>query len=240
MGRRGDAAPAPPRRRRAPPARRQRHAVVGLERRRLALAVVAVAEVEPHVQDLALAQSSPQAARSGARSAGAADRTDSSSHQLASRPAESSTQNTSCSMPVRASAPLSDGPSSAVAHDPHDRRGERQRQPRQQQPRATGRSPPSSHGERRGAGTRRRPSRAYSPRARGAPEPHRERALAGAPVGLEVAHVVDHQDRRRQQADRHGEHERLPGPAPRPARSTMPVTATTPKNRNTNTSPRPS
>ena len=43
-----------------------------------------------------------------------------------------------------------------------------------------------------------------------AAQPHRERALARPPVGLEVAHVVDDEDRRGQQADRHGEHERLP------------------------------
>ena len=40
-----------------------------------------------------------------------------------------------------------------------------------------------------------------------AAEPHRERALARAAVGLEVTQVVDHEDRGREQPDRHGQHE---------------------------------
>ncbi len=41
-----------------------------------------------------------------------------------------------------------------------------------------------------------------------AAEPHRERALAGAAVGVDVADVVDDEDRRREQADRDREQER--------------------------------
>ena len=52
------------------------------------------------------------------------------------------------------------------------------------------------------------------------PEPDRERLLARAAVGLEIAHVVDHQDRGGEQADRDRQHERLPGRAPGSARRT--------------------
>src|SRR6202030_2852671 len=45
----------------------------------------------------------------------------------------------------------------------------------------------------------------------GPPQAQRQRALARAAVGLEVAHVVDDEDRTREQADWHGAHERLPG-----------------------------
>ena len=43
-----------------------------------------------------------------------------------------------------------------------------------------------------------------------AAELDRERALAGAAVGVDVAHVVDDQDRRGEQADRHRQRVRLP------------------------------
>jgi hypothetical protein len=72
-----------------------------------------------------------------------------------------------------------------------------------------------------------------------APEPHRQRPLARAPVGLQVADVVDDEDRGHEHADRDGEREGLPRPASSCAKSD-PATATTPKNRNTKTSPRPS
>ena len=45
---------------------------------------------------------------------------------------------------------------------------------------------------------------------RSRPEPHRQRALARAAVGVDVAHVVDDQDRGGEQADRHRQRERLP------------------------------
>ena len=109
-------------------------------------------------------------------------------------------------VPVPASAPLSDGPSVRVRTTPTSGTASGSAS---QQSSSHGDSEPKTHGS--GALTNaphdhgdEQPSRAL------APEPDRERPLAGAAVRLQVAHVVDHEDRAGQQADRHGEHERLP------------------------------
>ena len=99
-------------------------------------------------------------------------------------------------------------PVDPVAHDPHDRRRERQRQPRQQQPRREVLAA-ERPGQRRGRERQVDQQRVADPRPV-SPEPHRQGLLARPAVGLEVARVVDHQDRGRQQADRDREHERLP------------------------------
>ena len=93
--------------------RGERDAVVELERRRLAHAEIAVAEVEPHAQELALLEHAPR--RLERRERAHRDSVDRElGHQLARIPADSRPQNTSWSMPVPASAPLSDGPSVRV------------------------------------------------------------------------------------------------------------------------------
>ena len=113
--------------------RGERDAVVGLERRRLAHPVVAVAEVEPHAQHLALGQLAPCRANRGAELEG--DGVDRElGHQLARMPADRRAQNTSWSIPVRPSAPFERRAVGALADRAHDRHGEREREQRQQQP----------------------------------------------------------------------------------------------------------
>ena len=141
-------------------------------------------------------------------------------------------------MPVFASAPLSDGPSvrdAAPSGPPATASGSATSGSSSQADSSSRARQPRHRSDDEGAVDHHRVQRARSVAA----EPHRQRALAGAAVGLEVADVVDDEDRRRQQPDRHGEHERLPG-QPSTCAKYEPVTATTPKNRNTKTSPSPS
>ena len=126
---------------------------------------------------------------------------------------ESRTQKPSCSSPVRASARFRRRAVGVGAHEAHERDGRRQGDQRQQQPRrGRGRSagqladrPRQRRGQERAVDHQ--PEHRPCPRAA---EAHGQRALARAAVGLDVAHVVDHEDRRGEQADWHGEHERLP------------------------------
>ena len=113
-------------------------------------------------------------------------------------------------MPVRASAPFRRRPVDAVADDADDRRRQRQRQPRQQQP---GRQVLAAEhpGQRRGGEREVDQQRVADPRPRLVPS---RTASVFLPARRSVSRsrdVVDHQDRGRQQADRHRQHERLPG-----------------------------
>ena len=73
----------------------------------------------------------------------------------------------------------------------------------------------------------------------GRADAHRERALAGDDVGLDVAHVVGEQDRRTPEA-RPRAHPTTPRPAAaRYCTYALPTVATKPKNASTITSPRP-
>ena len=122
-------------------------------------------------------------------------------------PADSSRQNSSCSAPVRASAPFSAGPRARVRTIAHERQRERDRRPAEHQPRRHRPAPTA-----RGALANAPASIAVYSVARAlAAEAHRERALARAPVGVDVPHVVHHQDRARQQPHGHRAAERLPG-----------------------------
>ena len=120
-------------------------------------------------------------------------------------PAQSSRQNRAAAAPVFASAPFSAGPSvrvrttrtsdsaSGIAAQQSSSHGDHPERPQRRRARERA-------GEHRGV-----------QRARAlAPQPHRERALAGAPVGVDVAHVVDDEDRARQQPDGDRAAERLP------------------------------
>ena len=182
----------------------ERHAVVGLERRGLPAPHEPVLGLQPHAQQLPLLQHAP--GRPHRLPEPEREGFDAEPHQLARMPAESRRQNASWSCPVPPSAPLSAGPSVRVRTVRTT--GDRQRhgEQRQQQPgRERAEQPRQLRGHERAADHRDvEDARAL------APQPHRQRALARAPVGLEVADVVDDEDRRGEQADRHGEHERLP------------------------------
>ncbi len=121
-------------------------------------------------------------------------------------PADSSSENTASSRPVAASARVQRRAVGASAHVPHsggtsgsDARGASSHQLR---PPAAG----MAMGTRYATTSIATNSVARTP----APQPHGQRALARAAVGVQVAHVVDHQDRGGQQAHRHGQRQRLP------------------------------
>ena len=109
-------------------------------------------------------------------------------------PAESSSEKTASSRPVPASAPLSAGPSVrvdtvSISGGASGSAASGSSSQALSPPKAAG-WPPA---RRRPA----RPSRRTARRARSRPSLHRQRALARAAVGVDVAHVVDHEDRRR-------------------------------------------
>ena len=121
-------------------------------------------------------------------------------------PAESRRQNASWSWPVPASAPFSAGPSERVRTTRTTGSASGIGEQREQQPRRQRAGQPR---DLRGHERPRDHRHVQDPRAL-APQPHRQRPLARPPVGLEVAHVVDHEDRRGEQPDRHRQHQRLP------------------------------
>ena len=123
-------------------------------------------------------------------------------------------------MPVLASAPLSAGPSVRSRTIFGDRQRERDRQPRQQQPGVEALAAEQPRHRRGDERARQHP--AVEPARAVAPEPHGQRALARPPVGLEVAHVVDDEDRRGQQPDRDRPARTPPTRAPPSGRRTSP------------------
>ncbi len=127
-------------------------------------------------------------------------------HRLRSSPAESSTQNISWSMPVLASAWLSEGPSvwpctSLTSETASGAVSQHEQDPRLKRPEQPG------HRRQQVGEDEHRRVHAAGPLAA---EADRERPLARAAVGVDVADVVDDQDRRGEQPDRDRQRERLP------------------------------
>ena len=178
-----------------------------------------------------------RAAATGTRPAALLDGQD---HEMR-MPAVSSTQNTSCRPAVRASAPLSVGPSTRVRTTPTSltasgtvSHGSSHHSALQEPSRRSRSRRSAEHQE-----ADRHERRVLEARAL-APEPHRQRPLARAPVGVHVADVVHDEDRRRR-AGRPGRRaRRTPTASDSSCAKAEPATATMPKKRNTKTSPRPS
>ncbi len=171
------------------------HAVVGLEGRGLPVAARAVGVLQPEQHHLAGGhhcvgghERPPQRNREAQQGPLHDSRT----------PAASSSEYTPSSRPVAARAPFRAGPSVRVRTVRIERRGKGPGQRGEREP--PGQPARGGHGQGHGEGHHQHRHEEH-PRTL-APELHRQRALARPPVGVRVAHVVHHQDRRGQEPHR--------------------------------------